>query len=684
MNEPALSDPLTRSLVLRFSLSPRQSAACTTKTCRIASIIAVVATLAIVGVADAAPMSFLDNGVIQIGVDLGRGGTITYLSSSGTDVNVVNNHEVQPLFTSGPNGSWNALVAGATVLEQSNDGLTIYTKSVPMQGACECLIEQWITLDGNAAQVRTRLTNNRSDHTQYDAWGQQEPAVQTNGMFWRLFTYNGNAPYTGGPLTQITGVPGAIGSATEHWAALVNDAGFGLGVFTPFTTQYVGGFNGTPDTGGPGSFGSITPGTDETLDWNIVYEYDYALVLGILDQIRAYAVAHRPDSLPDYQFVDDRQHFGLFHATDAGWPINGALHVNLGQVNPSLIIVGRSWQAPDVPRIYITAAYHASNTNAVFFWTVAGQDQNFTGEQSLSFTAIADGRFHTYTLELAGLPGYQGTITGLRFDPSPGNASRAHVDIVSITSEPPSSDLAISKTDSADPVTVGNLLTYTITVTNNGPSTATGVTMTDALPGTLTFVSATPSQGSCTTRGTIRCDLGILVTGDSATVTIVVVPTQPGDINNTAAVSADEPDPDTSNNSATQVTTIVGGVAPPLPDLTGNWQSAAKTCKTRRGVTTCSIKGILNVVNQGTSAAGACVARLYLSDDMNFDASDIQIGEVGIPSLPAGGQRVLKLKASLPAGSNASGKFLIAVLDANGVVPEASKSNNNIASARLP
>src|SRR5215468_29212 len=133
---------------------------------RLVAIIAVVATLAAVQLADAEPMSFLDNGVIRLGVDLGSGGPITYLSSSGADVNVVNNHAVQPLFTSGPNGSWNALVAGATVLEQSNDGLTIYTKSVPMQGTCECLIEQWITLDGNAAQVRTRLTNNRSDHTQ--------------------------------------------------------------------------------------------------------------------------------------------------------------------------------------------------------------------------------------------------------------------------------------------------------------------------------------------------------------------------------------------------------------------------------------------------------------------------------------------------------------------------------------
>src|SRR5215469_13817640 len=121
---------------------------------RLVAIIAVVATLATVPFANADPMSFLDNGVIRLGVDLRSGGPITYIYSSGADVNVVNNHAVKPLFTSGPNGLWNALVAGATVLEQSNDGLSLYTESVPMQGTCECLIEQWITLDGNAAQVR--------------------------------------------------------------------------------------------------------------------------------------------------------------------------------------------------------------------------------------------------------------------------------------------------------------------------------------------------------------------------------------------------------------------------------------------------------------------------------------------------------------------------------------------------
>ena len=41
------------------------------------------------------------------------------------------------------------------------------------------------------------------------------------------------------------------------------------------------------------------------------------------------------------------------------------------------------------------------------------------------------------------------------------------------------------------------MIIYTIKVTNNGPDTATSVVLTDTLPGSVTFASATPQQGSC-------------------------------------------------------------------------------------------------------------------------------------------------------------------------------------------
>ena len=125
---------------------------------------------------------------------------------------------------------------------------------------------------------------------------------------------------------------------------------------------------------------------------------------------------------------------------------------------------------------------------------------------------------------------------------------------VSLTEKP--TDLAITKVDSADPSRVGRDLTYTLTVTNNGPNPATGVTVTDTLPNGLSASSSSASQGSCSGTTTVTCSIGDLASGASATVSIVVRPSSPGSITNTASVSGSQPDPNSANNSATQETTI--------------------------------------------------------------------------------------------------------------------------------
>ncbi len=122
----------------------------------------------------------------------------------------------------------------------------------------------------------------------------------------------------------------------------------------------------------------------------------------------------------------------------------------------------------------------------------------------------------------------------------------------------PSADLAVSLTDSPDPVAVNETLTYTVTVTNNGPSAATGVTMTDTLPAGVTFVSATPSQGSCSGTNTVTCSLGSLGIGVTATTTIrVTAPGAVGTLTATASVSAGQPDPNSGNNNTTASTSVV-------------------------------------------------------------------------------------------------------------------------------
>ena len=119
-------------------------------------------------------------------------------------------------------------------------------------------------------------------------------------------------------------------------------------------------------------------------------------------------------------------------------------------------------------------------------------------------------------------------------------------------------DISLSIVDSPDPVSVGANLTYTLTVANTGPLDATGVMVTNILSPSVTFVSATSSQGTCAQNGgVVACNLGVVPGATNATITIVVVPTIAGiTLTNTATVSRAEADTYLGNNTATAVTTV--------------------------------------------------------------------------------------------------------------------------------
>ena len=125
----------------------------------------------------------------------------------------------------------------------------------------------------------------------------------------------------------------------------------------------------------------------------------------------------------------------------------------------------------------------------------------------------------------------------------------------------PTADLSITKTASPDPVTTGDDLTYTVTVTNNGPDPATSVVVTDNLPAETTFVScASTGGGVCGGSGNNRTvTFPLLPSGQSQTITFVAnVSCSVADgtvISNTATVSSSTPDPNSNNDSSTANTT---------------------------------------------------------------------------------------------------------------------------------
>jgi uncharacterized repeat protein (TIGR01451 family) len=151
------------------------------------------------------------------------------------------------------------------------------------------------------------------------------------------------------------------------------------------------------------------------------------------------------------------------------------------------------------------------------------------------------------------------TISAEQPDPNPGN----NVSSVTVQIQPPTADLAVNKTGTPNPVVAGQKETYTITVTNNGPSNATGVVAQDAwsaatgIKGGIAFKSVSTSQGTCIQSGAgISCNLGSLAIGASATVTLVLQPRSKGTLSDTATVSGNEVDTNKANNSSTVFTTV--------------------------------------------------------------------------------------------------------------------------------
>ena len=126
------------------------------------------------------------------------------------------------------------------------------------------------------------------------------------------------------------------------------------------------------------------------------------------------------------------------------------------------------------------------------------------------------------------------------------------------TTVKPLADLALHKADAPDPVGIGELLTYTLTLTNYGPSEAQGVILTDDLPSDVTLIDAVAGQGTgCSAAGQrVTCTLGALADGASATATLVITSPSSGLITNTARVGSLALDRVTSNNTATVTTTV--------------------------------------------------------------------------------------------------------------------------------
>ena len=118
-------------------------------------------------------------------------------------------------------------------------------------------------------------------------------------------------------------------------------------------------------------------------------------------------------------------------------------------------------------------------------------------------------------------------------------------------------DLALTKTDSQDPVPVNGNFSYVLNVSNSGDA-ATGITLTDTLPAGLTYLGFSGTGWNCSLAGsTVTCTLASLATGANSAVTLNVrAPGSATTLTNTASVTAAEGDFNPADNSASQQTLV--------------------------------------------------------------------------------------------------------------------------------
>ena len=394
----------------------------------------------------------------------------------------------------------------------------------------------------------------------------------------------------------------------------------------------------------PCTFVSIANGASKTVRIVISVPLNYALASPMVNRADVNADTNDPDGsnniaevrtnviTPPPQLDTRKSAVGSFvRGATASYTITVAALATAGPTNGSAVTVD------DLLPAGITLAAAPSGSG----WSCAGNAGAGSFSCTRSDVIVAGASYPTINVPVRISLTAPVTVTNTAVASGGGATSPASGSAVTPVSA--SADLSISKAvDKNRPVNASDPVTFTLRVTNAGPSDATTVIVTDRLPAGLVFVSAQPSQGSYNAVSGLW-SVGNVAVGASATLALRTTVSNPSaTITNTATVGANEPDPDATNNTARASTLAQSANL-----------SLAKTVDAASPNVRSNVSFTLVVANAGPDAATNVVVNDRLPASLRFvsatPAADYNAttGDWTIANVGAGASRTLQIVAQV-------------------------------------
>ncbi len=390
----------------------------------------------------------------------------------------------EPSLGYNPNEVGDDAMNSGRLITYGRDGNKFYTEMLPMlygqvqAPANEVRMRKWGEVKDRALILNYESLFNRASNERAVTKGQEAPCLYVNNMRHFKF-YSGSNPYSNDGITTFSAPVSSIGNGnsatstngqraggqyvTEPWIGVFDDDGYGIALMLKDNIRSFIGYWG--DGGGnaaqptkSGSYGYIAHGMNEILDMNMRWRHRTEVIVGTVDEIRAYvyANAYRPAEKPSFKFNtagregwsynsgdgDDRHTWDEPYTGQArqGWKVYFGASSNAQLTSP-----GVTWKASQFNKIYIRMAYTGAETQWSFRFRRNRQKGDgpldYTGkhggeegsrypdgtsdrsEQVKLFPVVGDGQFRTYEIDLSQNPEWRNIINEVYLKPHvPGKA----------------------------------------------------------------------------------------------------------------------------------------------------------------------------------------------------------------------------------------------------------------------